>query len=400
MTTGLPGYEKAPRRSPRSAVTPHSSRVSRSAASSRVSPRSTCPPGNVQRPYPGSMPRFTRRTRSPFTMRMPAAIFGSIQWTAPQRTQTGTFFDETPIACSSRGAAHCVQKIGASYTASGYRDSTALAPERPVLGPGRPRFRPDFVRLDAGERRDENSPSLSGLPEPGSHREAPPMTVRKWTDDDAKWLKANFGRMDMQTLSKELGLPLEDLEKKIRQLKLGGPEPDKARKAPASLKEAAREASAARKEYEKAIELFHKRHFDEAARRFEDLIGKHPEEKEYLDRARMYLGACRAGKKTKGTAAAEPEELYHAAVFEKNRGNVDKALDLLRRNAGRRDGDGRVHYLTACCLALQGDVDQALQSLKKAIAADDQNRIQARLEADLAALRGTQGFTELVAGGA
>jgi tetratricopeptide (TPR) repeat protein len=226
------------------------------------------------------------------------------------------------------------------------------------------------------------------------------MTVRKWTDDDAKWLKANFGRMDMQTLSKELGLPLEDLEKKIRQLKLGGPEPDKARKAPVSLKEAVREASAARKEYEKAIELFHKRHFDEAARRFEDLIEKHPDEKEFLDRARMYLGACRSGKKTKGIPAAEPEELYHAAVFEKNRGNVDKALDLLRRNAGRRDGDGRVHYLTACCLALQGEVDQALQSLKKAIAADDQNRIQARLETDLAALRGTQGFTELVAGGA
>ncbi len=225
------------------------------------------------------------------------------------------------------------------------------------------------------------------------------MTVRKWTDDDARWLKANLGRMDMQTLSKELGLPLEELEKKIRHLKLG-PEPDKSRKAPASLKEAAREASAARKDYEKAIELFHKRHFDEAARRFEDLIEKHPDEKEFLDRARMYLGACRNGKKAKGVASAEPEELYHAAVFEKNRGNVEKALDLLRKNAGRRDGDGRVHYLTACCLALQGEVDQALQSLKKAIAADDQNRIQARLEADLAALRGTQGFTELVAGGA
>src|SRR5664279_3373939 len=391
MTTGLPGYEKAPRRSPRSAVTPHSSSVSRSAASSSVSPRSTCPPGNVQRPYPGSMARLTRRTRSSRTMRMPAAIFGSIQWTAPQRTQTGTFFDDTPTACSSRRAAHCVQKIGASYTASGYRVSAAAAPERPFSESGKPRFRPDSTRRDVGGRGEENSPS---------HREAPPMTVRKWTDDDAKWLKANFGRMDMQTLSKELGLPLEDLEKKIRQLKLGGPEPDKARKAPASLKEAVREASATRKEYEKAIELFHKRHFDEAARRFEDLIEKHPEEKEFLDRARMYLGACRSGKKTKGAPVAEPEELYHAAVFEKNRGNVDKALDLLRRNAGRRDGDGRVHYLTACCLALQGDVDQALQSLKKAIAADDQNRIQARLEADLAALRGTQGFTELVAGGA
>jgi tetratricopeptide (TPR) repeat protein len=226
------------------------------------------------------------------------------------------------------------------------------------------------------------------------------MTVRKWTDDDGRWLKANFGRLDAQTLSKELGLPLEDLEKKIRQLKLGATDTDKTRKAPASLKEAVRESSAARKEYEKAIDLFHKRHFDDAAKRFEDLIEKYPDEKEFLDRARMYLGACRNGKKTKVSAAAEPEELYHTAVFEKNRGNVEKALELLRRNAGRRDGDGRVHYLTACCFALQGDVEQALQSLKKAIAADDQNRIQARLEADLAALRGTQGFTELVAGGA
>ncbi len=224
--------------------------------------------------------------------------------------------------------------------------------------------------------------------------------THKWTEDDARWLRANFGRMDAQTLSRKLGLSLEDLEKKLRQLKLAAPEPEKARKAPASLKEAVRESSAARKEYEKAIDLFHKRHFDDAARKFEDLIEKHPDEKEFLDRARMYLTACRNGKKAKPASADSPEEIYHAAVFEKNRGNVEKALDLLRKSAGRKDGDGRTHYLAACCFALQGDVEQALQSLKKAIAADDHNRIQARLEADLSALRGTQGFTELVAGGA
>lgn len=224
--------------------------------------------------------------------------------------------------------------------------------------------------------------------------------MRKWTEDDARWLKANYGRMDAQTLSRKLGLSLEDLEKRIRQMKLQAPEPEKARKTPASLKEAVRESSAARKEYEKAIELFHKRHFDDAARRFEDLIEKHPEEKEFLDRARMYLTACRNGKKAKTATMETAEEVYHAAVFEKNRGNVERALELLRKSAGKKDGDGRVHYLAACCLALQGDLEQALQSLRKAIAADDHNRIQARLEADLSALRGTQGFTELVAGGA
>jgi tetratricopeptide (TPR) repeat protein len=206
--------------------------------------------------------------------------------------------------------------------------------------------------------------------------------------------------MDSQTLSRKLGLSLEDLEKKIRQLKLAASEPEKARKAPASLKEAVKEFSAARKEYEKAIEFFHKRHFDDAARRFEDLIEKHPDEKEFLDRARMYLAACRNGKKMKATSVENPEEIYHAAVFEKNRGNVGKALELLRKNAGKKDGDGRGHYLAACCFALQGNLEEALQSLRKAIAADDHNRIQARLEADLSALRGMQGFTELVAGGA
>src|SRR6266853_28516 len=126
----------------------------------------------------------------------------------------------------------------------------------------------------------------------------------------------------------------------------------------------------ARKEYEKAIELFHKRSFDDAGRRFEDFIEKHPDEKEFLDRARMYLAACRNGKKNRPASPSEPEELYHAAVFEKNRGNVEKALELLRKTAGRRDGDGRVHYLTACCHALAGDVEEALVHLKKAIAAD------------------------------
>lgn len=220
---------------------------------------------------------------------------------------------------------------------------------------------------------------------------------KKWSDQDTRWLRENVGRMDRQSLSKELGVSLEEIEKRVKHLKLVVAETH-VKKAPGTLKEAQRELSAARKEYEKAIELFHKRKLDEAARRFEDLLGKHPDEKEFADRARMYLAACKNGKKKGAAGPSEPEELYHAAVFEKNRGNLDKALELLRRVAGRRDGDGRVHYLAACCHALAGDPEQALTNLKKAIAADDQNRIQARLETDLASLRGTPGFTELVAG--
>jgi len=223
---------------------------------------------------------------------------------------------------------------------------------------------------------------------------------RKWTDDDTRWLKANFARLDVQKISYQLGVSLEEIQKRVKALKLAVPKPAVARKAPSSLKEAKKELSAARKEYEKAMDAFHKRRFDEAARRFEDVVEKYPDEKEFRDRAKMYLAACRNGKKTRAGAPGDAEDLYHVAVFEKNRGNLDKALDLLKKTAGRRDGDGRLHYLAACCHALSGDVDQAITNLKKAIAADDQNRIQARLDTDLAALRSHQSFAEIVAGGA
>jgi tetratricopeptide (TPR) repeat protein len=229
----------------------------------------------------------------------------------------------------------------------------------------------------------------------------PPMTAKKWTDDDTRWLKANFGRMDLQSIAYKLGFPLEEVGKRVRLLRLATPEPvAPGKKGPGSLKEAQREISAARREYEKAIDLFHKRHFEEAARRFEDFVEKHPDEKEFVDRARMYLTACRNGKKGRVAAPSEPEDLYHVAVFEKNRGNAAKALELLKKSAGKRDGDGRLHYLAACCHSLLGDVEQALANLKKAIAADDRNRIQARLDADFAPLRGQQAFAELLAGGA
>jgi len=220
---------------------------------------------------------------------------------------------------------------------------------------------------------------------------------RKWGDEESRWLKDNFVRMDPQSLSHALGFPLEEIEKRVKQLKIASMDAA-PRKAPATVKEAVRELSAAKKDYERAIELFHKRRFDEAAEQFENLIEKHPEELEFIDRAKMYLSACRNGKRSKPLAPSEPEEMYHAAVFEKNRGNVDRALDLLKKLTSKRDGDGRLHYLAACCHALVGDSDQALLDLRKAIAADGQNRIHARLETDLSSLRGTPGFTELVVG--
>lgn len=220
---------------------------------------------------------------------------------------------------------------------------------------------------------------------------------RSWTEQETRWLEVNVDRMDAQSLSRALGIPLADVEDEVGRIKARAAEAMLGRKSPATVRDLVKERSAARREYEKAMELLRRKDTKTAAARFSDLIEKYPEEKELVDRARVYLAAARNGK-NRPLAPEDPSELYHQAVFEKNRGNVGKALELLARAAEGPDGDGRVQYLAACCHALEGRMEDALESLRHAVRVSPQNRIQARLEADLAPLRGTHAFAQLLAG--
>lgn len=219
---------------------------------------------------------------------------------------------------------------------------------------------------------------------------------RHWTQDEIRWLRANVERMDLQSASRALGVPLVEIEKKLAELRTEAPP---ARKAPATHREAARELSHARKLFEKGIEQLHRRDMDAAAGSFAELLELHPEERELVDRARTFLAVARNGKREREKPLRDPAEIYHAAVFEKNRGNCQKAIELVQSANGHADLDGRLAYLAACCLALNGRSAEAIASLKAAIEASDQNRIQARLEADLASLRAEPLFEALVGRG-
>lgn len=219
---------------------------------------------------------------------------------------------------------------------------------------------------------------------------------RHWTQDEIRWLRANVERMDLQSASRALGVPLVEIEKKLAELRTETPA---ARKAPATHREAARELSHARKLFEKGIEHLHRREMEAAARCFSDVLEMHPEERELVDRARTFLAVARNGKREREKPLRDPVEIYHAAVFEKNRGNCQKAIELVQSANAHADLDGRLAYLAACCLALNGRNADAITSLKAAIEASDQNRIQARLETDLASLRAEPLFEALVGRG-
>ena len=107
-------------------------------------------------------------------------------------------------------------------------------------------------------------------------------------------------------------------------------------------------------------------------------------------------GGLGCGGNEATSALVEPEDLYYAAVLEKNRGNVSEAIEHLK-HAAKKNGGGRVDFLLACCYAQSGDSGTALEHLKKAIEEDQSNRILARHDRDFDPVRDSPEFQDLLA---
>jgi tetratricopeptide (TPR) repeat protein len=116
------------------------------------------------------------------------------------------------------------------------------------------------------------------------------------------------------------------------------------------------------------------------------------------DRARQLLAACLEkiglqGKDAKGkkgkeapAEAAEAADPFLTAVYEKNRGNHQAALEISRQG-GRDTKDERFAYLVAAILAAESRTDEAVRALTKAIELNPKNRIHAYHDPDFAELR-------------
>src|ERR1700682_397918 len=223
--------------------------------------------------------------------------------------------------------------------------------------------------------------------------------AKRWTESELRFLKDNAQKMSVQALADVLSVRIDELEKKMEKLGLVGPgasaESPAAKKAQ-TLKELSRHTENARKDFDRVVGALQKKKFEEAQRNFTDLIQKYPDEKELVDRSRVYLSICERYQKAAHPAMTEPEEFYYAAVVEKNRGNVSEAIEHLKR-AAKKNGGGRGDFLLACCSGQTGDSEVSLLHLKKAIEEDQRHRILARHDRDFDPLRETPEFQELLA---
>ncbi|MEP6993441.1 MAG: tetratricopeptide repeat protein [Acidobacteriota bacterium] len=221
--------------------------------------------------------------------------------------------------------------------------------------------------------------------------------VKRWAEAELRFLKDNAEKMSVQALADALSVRIDELEKKMEKLGLIGaiadaPAPKKAQ----TFKELSRHTENARKDYDRGVTSLQKKKLDEAERHFVDLIQKYPEEKELVDRARVYLSVCERQRRDPRPALTEPEDFYYAAVLAKNRGDVPEAIEHLNQ-AARKNGGGRVDFLLACCYAQQGNLETALDHLQKAIVEDQRHRVLARHDRDFDPVRETPEFQKLLA---
>lgn len=144
--------------------------------------------------------------------------------------------------------------------------------------------------------------------------------------------------------------------------------------------------------YDKAMKPFHKGSYEQAAELLKDFIEKHPEEKEFVDRAKIYLEICEGRKAKEKIPLKTFDDYYQYGVYKINQGKHEEALKLLEKAREMNPKEGKVLYLMADACCLMNKKEQCLEYLKKAIQMDRYFSVLAQNEADFEPLREDKKF--------
>ncbi len=199
--------------------------------------------------------------------------------------------------------------------------------------------------------------------------------ARDWTSKEITYLKRYAASKRLDELAQRLETDAETLQAKLDELRL------RAKDSPPQESRLGNEPMLAT--YEEALQAFHGGKRKEAEKLFARIV-EECDQPELAARARQYLEICRS----EGAAGreAESEDEFLLAVFEKNRGNYQRALEISKRG-GRNGKDERFAYLEASIHSLDDRLGEAAEALAKAIEMNGGNRVHAYHDPDFAALR-------------
>lgn len=146
-------------------------------------------------------------------------------------------------------------------------------------------------------------------------------------------------------------------------------------------------------EYQKALAVFgqamkdfHKGDMEKAVAGLKSFIQKYEDERELVDRARIYLAIATKRPKKETVHLKIFEDYFYYAVYKMNSGDLDGALKLLEKALEFKTEEGKVHYLISDVRCQLGQADDCLDSLKKAIQKDKHFAVLAQNESDFSPL--------------
>ncbi len=200
---------------------------------------------------------------------------------------------------------------------------------------------------------------------------------KRWSKAEITHLKRSAKNQGVEELAQRFHTDAATVRRKLKELGLGATD-------------ASSEAQAAIDNFGKALEKLYGGKYEQAAKLFESVV-ESAADVQLADRARQHLGICRS-RTAEESGGDDP---YLRAVFEKNNGNLEQALELCKKQKGAKS-DERYAYLMASIQALAGDEDDALKWLETSIRLEPKNRVHAYHDPDFEPLRERDEFAELI----
>jgi tetratricopeptide (TPR) repeat protein len=144
--------------------------------------------------------------------------------------------------------------------------------------------------------------------------------------------------------------------------------------------------------YERGVQALQRHDYEGAAGFFRTVLERYPDERELLERARLYLRVCERETARQPTGPKTAAERVYAATVALNSGDHTGALDHLQRALGEDPDSDHAHYIMAVALGMRGRPDEALDHLRRAIGLNPDNRGLAREDPDLESIRNHESF--------
>ena len=162
-----------------------------------------------------------------------------------------------------------------------------------------------------------------------------------------------------------------------------------------------KELQAISEEYEKALQLFHKKNYQKASEAFKKIIEANKESEFYSvleiqTRAKVYLSITEAQTHPLTVKLESAQDHVWEGVYQLNAGKVDTALEHFLHAEKNNYRDAYLYYLMATAYLRKEDTASSLRYIEKCLKKDEGYKIIIYNEPDFEPLQQNPDFLKLV----